>query len=74
MAVPKKKNKKVKFKYSVLKKQYLTKLKNGIIICIFCKLKKKEIITSNIVSKKKICLNCLNNILKKKKKIKNYEN
>jgi len=70
MAVPKKKNKKVKYKYSIIKNQYLNNLKHGVMYCMFCNLKKKkiELLTSNIVSKKKICFTCNLKIKIKKKK------
>jgi hypothetical protein len=74
MAVPKKKNKKVKYKYSVIKKQYLNIIKDGIQICNFCKKKKKEKNTLNTISKKKIFLNFKYKFLKKKKKKKKKKN
>jgi len=36
MAVPKKKNSNIKNKYSIIKKEYLNKMKNGVLICKHC--------------------------------------
>jgi len=74
MAVPKKKNKKVKYKYFVKKKQYRKKISNSIFFCIFCdKLNIPEDININNLNKK-ICLKCIKKVINKKRKIKkNYE-
>ena len=69
MAVPKKKNKKVKFKYSVIKKQYKNEIKEKIMFCTYCNIKKKNLTSLNIISKKKICVDCIYKILKKKKQL-----
>ena len=53
MAVPKKKNSKIKYRYSILKKNFLNKLIIGIFTCKICK---KEL---KFVWKKKICFNCI---------------
>ncbi len=65
MAVPKKKNKKVKYKYSIIKKELKNKIKEKIMTCIYCSLNiKQELWTGSLNSKKKICVDCINKILK----------
>jgi len=68
MAVPKKKNKKVKYKYLIFKKEYKNNIKERIMTCKYCSLefnlKKQELWTGSLNSKKKLCVNCINKILK----------
>lgn len=63
MAVPKKKNARTKYKYSMIKKEYLQTMINGILNCKLC----------NKYLYKKQCFNCIY-ILKKSKILRKKKN
>lgn len=71
MAVPKKKNNKVKYKYSINKKELKNNIKERIMSCIYCNLEIKKKYEEKDISwfgylnsKKKICVYCINKIIK----------